>query len=584
MQAHSPHKTGAFAVRTKRLMVTRSQRGVTLALVEVLLLTVMVVDAASAQQTIKTKPTDVVPGRADRLFFRHVTARSIYYHVPRITTDGRTLMMRQDPRSVSALLRPVREAGAPTLAAPGRPAGGFGPAMFQPARGALIATAEPAREAARTMSPAPPSAARQIAARPAAPANAPPAEKPEDTVAAAQPAAVLRNRDVLPERNLNTVKPQPVTAEAKPYDPTGLTVGSFLVKPAVEIQAGYDTNPTRRNAGPGSPVAIVATEVAVRSQWERHQLNADLRGAYTEDTNVRSLSHPTFEARAQGRYDVTEGTAVTGEARFVNDALALPGALKLPRATTFGGSAGVLQKIGPTEIAFKGSADRVVFNDAMITANVPLRTRDRNYTQPGAQVRVTYVLTPNISPFIDMSFDRRNHDLQVDFNGQRRDSTGISGRAGAVVNMGSLTGEASVGYLTRRMDSPMMPNISGVIADATLAWAATDATTFVLVARSQASETPAINVSGILSRDVILQMDHQFEPWLIGTLRAGYGQDQFVGSGRVDQRMFVAAAGTYKVNRNIQLKSEVRTEWTRSNIPLNNFMAVVGLVGVRYQY
>ncbi|WP_316182237.1 MULTISPECIES: outer membrane beta-barrel protein [unclassified Bradyrhizobium] len=564
-------------------MVTRSHRGVTLALVEVLLLTVMVVDAASGQQTIKAKPTDVVPGRADRLFFRHVTARSIYYNVPRITNDSRTLMMRQDPRGLSALLRPVREAGAPSLAAPGRPGAAvasFGFSAFQPARGARVATAEPARDAQRA---APQPAARQIAAKPAAVAEAPPA-KPDETVAAAQPAAVLRNRDVLPDRNLNTVKPQPVTADAKPYDPKGMTVGSFLVKPAVEILAGYDTNPTRRNGGQGSPVAIVATEVAVRSQWERHQLNADFRGAYTEDTNVRSISHPTFEARAQGRYDVTEGTAVTGEARFVNDALTLPGALKLPRATSFGGSAGVLQKIGPAEIAFKGSADRVVFNDAVITANVPLRTQDRNYTQPGAQVRVTYVLTPNISPFVDMSFDRRNHDLQVDFNGQRRDSSGITARGGAVVNMGSLTGEASVGYLTRRMDSPLMPNVSGVIADATLAWAATDTTTFVLVARSQASETPAMNVSGILSRDVILQMDHQFEPWLIGTLRGGYGQDQFVGIGRVDQRMFVAAGGTYKMNRNVQLKSEVRTEWTRSNIALNNFMAVVGVVGVRVQY
>ncbi|MGJ4951774.1 outer membrane beta-barrel protein [Bradyrhizobium sp. HKCCYLS20291] len=557
-------------------MVTRSQRGVTLALVEVLL-TVMVVDAASAQQIIKAKPTDIVPGRADRLFFRHVTARSIYYNVPRVATDSRTLMMRQDPRSITSLLRPVREAGAPALAAPGRPnaaSGGFafGPATFQPARGALVAAAAPLPAS---------QPARQIAAPVAAPAAV---AKPEAPVTAAQPAAVLRNRDVLPDRNLDTVKPPPVTPDAKPYDPTGLTVGSFLVKPAVEIQAGYDSNPTRRTGGPGSPVAIVATEVSVRSQWERHQLNADFRGAYTEDTNVRSLSHPTFEGRAQGRYDVIEGTALTGEARVVNDALALPGALKLPRATTFGGSAGVLQKIGPTEIAFKASADRVVFNDAMITANVPLRTQDRNYTQPGAQVRVTYVLTPTISPFIDMSFDRRNHDLQVDFNGQRRDSSGIAGRAGAVVNMGSLTGEASVGYLTRRMDSPLMPNISGVIADATLAWAATDATTFVLVARSQASETPAMNVSGILSRDVILQMDHQFEPWLIGTLRGGYGQDQFVGAGRTDQRMFVAAGGVYKMNRNIQLKSEVRTEWTRSNVPINNFMAVVGVVGVRVQY
>ena len=571
-------------------MVTRSQRGVTLTLVEVLLLTVMVADAASAQQTITVKPTDVVPGRADRLFFRHVTARSIYYNVPRIANDSRMLAMRQDPRNVGALLRPVPESGAPALAAPGK--AGVSPgsftlksAAFQPARGLSAPVA--ARDVTRgvQLAAAQPAPSQNAAPHGAAALAEPVAVAPAlPAVAASQPVGVIRNRDVLPDRNLATVTPQPVAADAKPYDPTGVTVGSFLVKPAVEILAGYDSNPTRRARVAGSPVAIVATDVSLRSQWERHQLNADFRGAYTDDTNVRGISHPTFEARAQGRYDVIDGTAVTGEARFVNDALTIPGLLKLPRVTSFGGSAGVLQKLGASEIAFRGSLDRVVFNDAMITTNIPLRTQDRNYTQPGAQLRVTYVLTPNISPFVDMSFDRRNHDLQVDFNGQRRDSTGLAARAGAVVNMGSLTGEASVGYLTRRMDSPAMPNINGVIADATLAWAATDTTTFVLVARSQASETPAMNVSGILSRDVILQVDHQFEPWLIGTLRGGYGQDQFVGIGRTDQRTFLAAGGTYKMNRNIQLKSEVRTEWTRSNIVMNNFMAVVGVVGVRFQY
>jgi hypothetical protein len=166
----------------------------------------------------------------------------------------------------------------------------------------------------------------------------------------------------------------------------------------------------------------------------------------------------------------------------------------------------------------------------------------------------------------------------------RRDSSGIAGRGGVAVNIGSLAGDVSAGYLIRRFDAPNMQSVSGWIADATLAWAATDATTFVLVARSQASETPAANVSGILSRDLIIQVDHQFEPWLIGTLRSGYGQDQFVGITRTDNRFFVAGGGVYKLSRMVQLKGDVRTEWTRSNLPNNDFMAVVGLIGVRLQY
>jgi hypothetical protein len=71
-----------------------------------------------------------------------------------------------------------------------------------------------------------------------------------------------------------------------------------------------------------------------------------------------------------------------------------------------------------------------------------------------------------------------------------------------------------------------MQNVEGWIADATPAWAPSQTTTFVLVARSQASETSAANIFGILSRDVILQVDHRFEPWLVGTLRSGCGQDR----------------------------------------------------------
>jgi hypothetical protein len=402
--------------------------------------------------------------------------------------------------------------------------------------------------------------------------------------AAIGPIPVVRNTDVRPDRNLDTLKSATPAAPVGAYDPTGITVGRFLYKPAVEISAGYDNNPGHRAGGGGSAVVVVAPELAIRSQFERHQLNVDLRGAYTEDAQLQTLSHPTAEARVDGRYELSGATQIIGEGRFLNDALVTPGFVKQPRATTLGTTAGIMQKFGAAEIAVKGSFDRNLFSDGILAGNQVLMTQDRNYNQPGVQLRTSYALTPQFSPFVDVSLDRRNHDLKIDFNGMRRDSNGIAGRAGVAVNVGSLSGDVSAGYLTRRFDDPAMRNVSGWIADATLAWAATDATTFVLVARSQASETPAANISGILSRDLILQADHQFEPWLIGTLRTGYGQDQFVGITRTDNRFFVAGGGVYKLSRTVQLKGDVRAEWTRSSLPVNDFLAVVGLFGVRLQY
>jgi hypothetical protein len=320
------------------------------------------------------------------------------------------------------------------------------------------------------------------------------------------PVPVLRNKDVLPDRNLDTLKPAEPPVPANLYDPTGIRVGNFLYKPALELSAGYDSNPGRRTGGTGSPVVIVAPELSIRSQFERHQLNAEFRGAYTEDTALQHVRPP--ERRGPGQRPLRPDRHHAPQRRrpYLVDTLVTAGFVKQPLASTLGTTAGVSQQLGAAEITVKGSFDRVAFSNALMANNQPLFTQDRNYTQPGAQVRVSYALTPQFSPFVDLSFDRRNHDLQTDFNGLRRDSTGITGRAGVAVNIGTLTGDVSVGYLSRRFGDSNMQNIGGVVADATLAWAVTDTDTIVLVARSQASETPAVGISGILSRDVIGQL------------------------------------------------------------------------------
>jgi hypothetical protein len=152
------------------------------------------------------------------------------------------------------------------------------------------------------------------------------------------------------------------------------------------------------------------------------------------------------------------------------------------------------------------------------------------------------------------------------------------------LNVGAISGDVSVGYLARRTEDPLLPNVGGMVFDATLAWQATAATSVALLARTQASETVIAGNSAILSRDVIVQVEHRFEPYLVGTVRAGFGLDQYVGLPRVDDRYSVAAAMVYKLSRQLQLKAEVRQEWTRSNDTVNNFAATVGLIGVRLQY
>jgi hypothetical protein len=70
---------------------------------------------------------------------------------------------------------------------------------------------------------------------------------------------------------------------------------------------------------------------------------------------------------------------------------------------------------------------------------------------------------------------------------------------------------------------------------------------------------------------------------LEATLKFVGDRDDYVGDGRLDNRYAASVALTYKLNREWQLKGELRHEWLSSNQPGNNYQAYVALLGVRLQ-
>jgi hypothetical protein len=80
-----------------------------------------------------------------------------------------------------------------------------------------------------------------------------------------------------------------------------------------------------------------------------------------------------------------------------------------------------------------------------------------------------------------------------------------------------------------------------------------------------------------------VQIDHAFRRWLIGTLKFGFGYDEYIGDDRIDKRMSLGSAITYKINRDIWLKGEYRHDRLRSNAANSDYDADVFLVGVKLQ-
>jgi hypothetical protein len=380
------------------------------------------------------------------------------------------------------------------------------------------------------------------------------------------------------------------SAEETPFDPIGVQVGAFVFKPAIELTGGYDNNPARTANPTPSPYWVVAPELKVNSNWTRHEFTGDLRGSYYTYDNLSSQNRPNMDSKLTGRVDVTRDTRIDLETRLLvgTDNPGSPniqaGLSKLPIFTTWGGTAGLGHRFNRFDVAAKGGAERTVYQDSTFTDGQTSSNEDRNYNRYSTQLRGSYELTPGMKPFVEVGADKRVHDLEVDFSGLRRNSDGRFIKGGTTFEFTRiLTGDIAVGWLMRDYEDPSLQKLAGMTLDGSLTWVVSALTTAKLVATTRADESRVFGVSGVFTHEITLQVDHAFRRWLVATGRLLYGNDDYVGSPRDDNRYSASAALTYKLSRELWLKSEYRHDWLRSSVSGANYDADVILLTLRAQ-
>ena len=379
-------------------------------------------------------------------------------------------------------------------------------------------------------------------------------------------------------------------AEEDAFAQLGLRAGAFLVSPAVEVFGGYDTNPARAPGGRPSAYVVVSPELLARSDWQRHEVTVALRGSYTAYGQTPELDRPSVDGKVTGRLDVTRDTALIGEGILVvgTDNPGSPnvqaGLSRFPIFTTLGAAVGVSQRFNRVEVTVKGGAERTEYQDSTFTDGTTGSNHDRDFNRYAVLMRTSYDLMPGIKPFVEANYDTREHDIQVDRFGLQRDSTGWSVKGGTTFEFSrKLIGEVAVGYLERDYKDPSLQQLQGVLFDAALIYSMSALTNVKLTAATVAGETTVPGTAGILTRNAGIEVNHAFRRWLIGTAKFNFGYDDYVGSARKDDRYAISGAITYKLNRLMAVKGEVRQEWMRSTVPGVDYAATVFLLGMRLQ-
>lgn len=400
--------------------------------------------------------------------------------------------------------------------------------------------------------------------------------------------------------------------DTDPFGAVGDYVGSFLVKSAVEVSAGYDTNPGRFTAPRGSAFYVIAPELLAASDWTRHSLVADLRGSFTGygstfpppnpgdcscDPTLPVISsvptvidRPDINGKVAGRLDMSHDTRILGEARLrlATDNPGSPniqaGLKKYPLFAATGATLGAEQDFNRLQIALKGTIDRVAYQDSLLTNGVSTTNVDRNFDQYGGVARASYELLPGLKPFGEVGGDTRIHDRNVDRSGYQRDSRSTYAKAGTTFELTRLlTGEIGVGYGLRSYQDPRLNDLAGLLTSASLVWVMSPLTRVKVASISSLEETTLAGASGVLVRTYTAQVDHDFRRWLTATGRFTYGTLDYQGGGRLDTLYSISGDLVYRLNRTYQIKAQIRRDLLHSSLPGYSTASTAAMLGVRLQ-
>jgi hypothetical protein len=423
----------------------------------------------------------------------------------------------------------------------------------------------------------------------------------------APPPSESAHKSPVPPAMAGNAPGQPLRRRLKPdedaFGAVGDYAGSFLIKGGLELSAGYDSNPARLNKPVASPVVVVAPDLLVVSDWERHALVADLRGSFSGYTNNMpatidgfaspspvEINRPDFTGHVDGRIDVDRDLKLTSQLRLriATDNPGSPnvqaGLQKYPVYAAYGTTLGVDQTFNRFQVAAGATVDRTAYTESKLTDGSIFSNNDRDFNQYGGVGRFSYDLKPGLKPFVEIQGDTRVHDRAADRNGYFRDSDGGYAKVGSSFELSRiLTGEISVGYSARNYVDPRLSQLSGFLTQGSLIWNASGLTTVKFFTDTQIAETTVAGSSGVLVRTYSAEVDHDFRRWLTAVGKFTYGTLDYQGQNRNDKTYSLEGNLIYKLNRNIWIKGTLRHDILDSNVPLSSSQGTVVMLGVRLQ-
>ncbi|MFO7582266.1 outer membrane beta-barrel protein [Guyparkeria sp.] len=365
--------------------------------------------------------------------------------------------------------------------------------------------------------------------------------------------------------------------------PSGLRAGGFRLFPSLGVTTLYDTNifgvngslPTgvrMHEEEISDTIGVLSPGIAVRSDWSRHELNVNAGADLARYRDNPDEDYNDFWLNADGRYDINAVSNVfggLGVSRSHEDRTSPEGfqGEEPVRYDSLDAHAGYARRIGQTVVRVGGTAQRLDYDNGVGVDGDPINHDDRDRDIYALGARISYLRTPRIQPFVQVSAEERRYRNTPDDLGYERDSSGYRAAVGVTANLGDrLSGEVYGGALYQEFDDPRFSSVSEPDVGAQLAWQATPYTRVTGSIDRSLEETtywqfedglPAVASSYLYSRAEVLA-EHRLTPRTTLSAMVSYGQADYQEVDRADDLVGAGFGVEYKLTDNLLLQLDYR--------------------------
>ena len=343
------------------------------------------------------------------------------------------------------------------------------------------------------------------------------------------------------------------------YEAIGVPLGAFMAYPKLALTAEHNDNIFATGTGEiDDMIWRVQPEVNITSNWSRHALAAYGRATINRYQDYGSEDTEDYSVGASGRLDVLRSASLSAAADWAR--------LTEPRTSSSSPQSSVdpiqydltsmslsgVREFNRLKVSGRYDYRNYDYEDGVTAAGAPIEQDDRDRDIQALTVRADYAVSPATAIFLELSKNWREYDLAPPAVTLTRDSEGAQALVGANFELGALTrGEVGVGYITQEFDDPGFNDIDGFGARAQVEWFPTQLTTVTLTGSRTVEDSGIVGSSGYLSTNVGAQVDHELMRNVILTGQVAYGNDDYEGIDREDDRITAGVSGTYLLNRHV---------------------------------